>query len=174
VNHLGEQISALVDGEMAGADLDRANAHLAACARCRAEAADMRQLKRELRALFEVDSDDALTRRLLAMAGPGGPVPSRRLRREQYRRERARSTRPPRRERDTRRRRGRYALWSAVSVVVVGVGAAAFTIGGTGGTATPEPKITPQLEMFNVEHAIISGDVPFPDPTRTTARTTSP
>lgn len=134
----------------------------------------MRQLKRELRALFEVDSDDALTRRLLEMAVPVRPVPSRRLRREQQRRERARNTRPPSRERGTRRRRGRYALWSAVSVVVVGVGAAAFTIGGTGGTATPEPKITPQLEMFNVEHAIISGDVPFPDPTRTTAPTTSP
>jgi anti-sigma factor RsiW len=173
VNHLGEQISALVDGELGGADLDRANAHLAACTRCRAEAADMRQLKLELRALFEVDSDDALTRRLLAMA-LDGPVPSRRPRREQHRRERTSTIRPPIRERDTKRRRGRYVLWSAVSVFVVGVGAAAFTMGGTGGTATPEPKITPQLEMFNVEHAIISGDVPFPDPTRTTAPAMSP
>jgi len=169
VNHLGEQISALVDGELAGADLDRATAHLAACTRCRAEAADLRQLKVELRALFEVDSDDALIRRLLDMPDRGGPVPSRR-----HRREHRRNTRPPHRERDTKRRRGRYVLWSAVSVFVVGVGAAAFTMGGTGGAATPEPKITPQLEMFNVEHAIISGDVPFPDPTRTTARATSP
>jgi anti-sigma factor RsiW len=174
VNHLGEQISALVDGELAGADLDRATAHLAACTRCRAEAADLRQLKLELRALFPVDSDDALTRRLLDMAVPDKPVPSRRRRREQDRRERPPSTRPPRRESDTKRRRGRRVLWSAVSVFVVGVGAAAFTMGGTGGTATPEPKITPQLEMFNVEHAIISGDVPFPDPTRTTPRATSP
>jgi anti-sigma factor RsiW len=173
VNHLGEQISALVDGELIGADLDRANAHLAACARCRAEAADMRQLKRELRALFYVDSDDALTRRLLEMASVS-PVPSRRPRRELHRRESAVSSRPPIREGDTKRRRGRYVLWSAVSVFVVGVGAAAFTMGGTGGTATPEPKITPQLEMFNVEHAIISGDVPFPDPTRATAPATSP
>lgn len=174
MNHLGEQVSALVDGELAGADLDRANAHLAACARCRAEAADMRQLKRQLRALFEVDSGDALTRRLLAMAGPGGPVPSRRLRRELYRRERSGAARPPGKEPGTKRRRGRYMLWSAVSVFVVGIGAVAFTMGGTGGTATPEPKITPQLEMFNVEHAMISGDVPFPEPTRTTPRATSP
>lgn len=174
MNHLGEQISALVDGELSGADLDRASAHLAACTRCRAEAADLRQLKLELRALFDVDSDDALIRRLLEMPDRGGPVPSRRRRREQDRRERTDSTRPPVRELRTRRRRGRYVLWSAVSVFVVGVGAAAFTMGGTGGSATPEPKITPQLEMFNVEHAIISGDVPFPDPTRTTARPTSP
>lgn len=176
MSHLGEQISALIDGELTGAELDRANAHLAACARCRAEAASLRQLKRELRALFEVDGDDALTRRLLAMAGPGGPVPSRRARREQYRRERAGATRPRGRGRDhpTVRWRGRYVLWSAVSLCVVGVGAAAFSMGGSGGTASPGPRITPQLEMFSVEHAMISGDVPFPDATPSAARATSP
>jgi len=55
-------------------------------------------------------------------------------------------------------------VWSAVSLVVVGVGAAAFSMGGN--TAEPGPNITPQLQMFNVEHAINSGDVPFPDPTQ--------
>jgi len=177
VSHLGEQISALIDGELTGADLDRANAHLAACARCRAEAAELRQLKRDLRALFEVDGDDALTRRLLAMAGPGGPVPSRRLRREQYRLERSRDERAPRdRERDHRtvRSRARYVLWSVISLFVVGIGAAAFTMGGAGGTASPGPKVTPQLEMFSVEHAIITGDVPYPDPTQGAAGTASP
>ena len=162
MSHLGEQISALIDGELTGADLDRANAHLAACGRCRAEAAELRQIKRDLRALFEVDGDDALTRRLLAMAGPGGPVPSRRLRREQYYR-----------DRDTRPHRGRYVLWSVISLFVVGIGAAAFTMGG-GGTASPGPKVTPQLEMFSVEHAMISGDVPYPDPTQAAAGATSP
>jgi anti-sigma factor RsiW len=218
VSHLREQISALIDGELTGAELDRANAHLAACGRCRAEAAALRQLKRELRALAgPVDqaagpraagaggatpgqdgsgTDDALTRRLLAMAGPGGPVPSRRFRREQSRSRRReqgggrpgggrngaaartvtgagrrppadlqRPGRPPREP----RRRGRYMVFSAVSLVVVGIGAAAFSIGGA--TAEPGPKITPQLEQFMVEHALMSGDVPFPDPTRTpTAR----
>ena len=169
MSHLGVQISALVDGELSGAELDRANAHLAACERCRAEAAELRQLKRDLRALAiplfdliseeagglaEVGADEVLTRRLLAMAGPGGPVPSRRL---------------PRHFRGAPHRHGRYVLWSAVSLVVVGIGAAAFSIGGA--TAEPGPKITPQLEQFMVEHALMSGDVPFPDPTRTpTAR----
>lgn len=176
MSHLGEQVSALIDGELTGAELDRANAHLAACPRCRAEAASLRQLKRELRALFEVDGDDALTRRLLAMAGPGGPVPSRRVRREQYRRERSRAARPRGRGRyhTTLRWRGRYVLWGAVSLCVVGVGAAAFTMGGTGGGVSPGPKVTPQLEMFSVEHAMISGDVPFPDPTQGAPRATSP
>jgi putative zinc finger protein len=227
VSHLREQISAVIDGELTGAELDRANAHLAACGRCRAEAAGLRQLKRELRELaggpFDAtawmppdpaadavtgraagapaargegsgQAEEALTRRLLAMAGPGGPVPSRRFRREQFNSNRREprggrpgtgrggpggrggarpgryphadmpryAGRPPR----ALRRRGRYVVWSAVSLVVVGIGAAAFNMGG--GNAEPGPKITPQLElqMFGLEHAINSGDVPFPDPTQ--------
>ena len=213
MSHLGVQISGLVDGELSGAELDRANAHLAACERCRAEAAELRQLKRDLRALAiplfdsasegtagraEAGTDEALTRRLLAMAGPSGPVPSRRLRREQHRRDRSRSERSgsgpargrgaggargggrqraaeapysvrPRQFRGAPRRHGRYVLWSAVSLVVVGIGAAAFGMGGGGG-GQPAPRITPQLEMFSIEHAINSGDVPFPDPTKAPAR----
>ena len=60
-------------------------------------------------------------------------------------------------------------VWSALSLVVVGIGAAAFGMGG-GGAAEPAPRITPQLEMFSIEHAINSGDVPFPDPTRASAQ----
>jgi anti-sigma factor RsiW len=195
VNHLGEQISALIDGELAGADLDRANAHLAACGRCRAEAAELRQLKRDLRALFDFSGDDGLTGRLLAMTGPDlpeAPVPSRRLPGEQYRGELptydARDKRSPRGRgrgparsarvagpaRPAKRSRGRYVLWSVISLFVIGVGTAAFTMGGAGGSAAPGPKITPQLEMFSVEHAMISGDVPVPEPTEPTGGVTSP
>jgi len=208
VSHLGVQISGLVDGELSGAELDRANAHLAACERCRAEAAELRQLKRDLRALAiplldqasegadglaEAGTDEALTRRLLAMAGPGGPVPSRRLQREIRRRDRSQNERSrsgpargrgagvsgrqrvgrppysvrPSRSRGAPHRHGRYVLWSALSLVVVGIGAAAFGMGG--GSGEPAPRITPQLEMFSIEHAINSGDVPFPDPTKAPA-----
>jgi anti-sigma factor RsiW len=175
VSHLRTQISALVDGELTGAELDRANAHLATCEQCRAEAAELRQLKRELRALADAVGgeaaglawaceDEALTRRLLAMAGPGGPVPSRRFRREQYWRERSRTK--------LTGGRPRAVLWGAVSLAVVGVGAAAFSMGGA--SAQPGPKITPQLEMFSIEHAVTSGDVPFPDPTQALTGASSP
>ena len=152
MSHLGDLTSALVDGELTGAGLDRANAHLASCPACQAEAAQMRRLKRELRALGEVDGADALTRRLLAMRGPGDPLAAdplgpRRLRQVQGRR--------------VRRRRGRYAVWGAVSLVVAGVGVAAFGMGG--GTGATERQITPQLEMFDMQHALTSGDVPFAD-----------
>lgn len=216
MSHLRQQISALVDGELTGAELDKANAHLAACARCRSEAAALRELKRELHALAampfdsptDVGPDDArsqgapgadeeLTRRLLAMANQGGPAPSRRSRREQSRRKRReqRGGRPGSAPggtgaqaglRAARRpygdvqaiyggrlprgphRRGRYVVWSAVSLVVVGIGTAAFTMGGGGANPTPGPKITPQLEMqmFSLEHAVTSGDVPAFDPTQ--------
>lgn len=238
MSHLGEYLSALVDGELTGAELDRANAHLAACERCRAEAAALRDLKRQLRGLAaaaetgtENDQtaarslDEALTERLLAMAVPGSWQASRRLRRDAGRPRaafrvystgpwrpdgtrragsrpvgsRPGGTRPGRawsrpgpqrpgpghtqrlvpprlalpaetgqrlRGRDGRLRlrpRGRHLIWSAVSLVVVGIGAAAFSMGGS--AATPGPKVTPPVEMFSVEHAITSGDVPIPDPT---------
>jgi anti-sigma factor RsiW len=184
VSHLEEQISALIDGELTGADLDRANAHLAGCERCRAEAAALRLLKRQLRALatpFDLPvvtdsaatdtdradgqrptaADEELTRRLLAMAGPGGPVPSRRFRREQFRHARLAN----RGERPSRAARGRYLVWTALSLVVVGIGATAFSMGGGGGSQ-PGPKVTPQLEKFSLEHAVQTGDIPFPYPTQ--------
>ena len=167
MSHLGSLISALIDGELGGVELDRANAHLAGCAACQSEAAQLRELKRELRTLGDLDGAAAITGRLLAMVGPGCPgvpgapgapgapaglVTARPLER-----------RPGRR---ARRRRGRYAMWGAMSLVVVGVGAAAFGMGGSS-SGSNEPQITPQLEVFDMQHAITSGDVPFADPSST-------
>jgi len=160
MSHLGSLVSALIDGELAGTELDRANAHLAGCAACRAEAAQLRELKHELRTLGDLDGAGAgaITSRLLAMIGPtgpagqSGPVTARRLQRQPGRR--------------ARRRRGRYAMWGAMSLVVVGVGAAAFGMGGA--PSGNEPQITPQLELFDMQHALTSGDVPFADPTDST------
>jgi hypothetical protein len=58
-------------------------------------------------------------------------------------------------------------MWGAMSLVVVGVGAAAFGMGG--GSSANEPQITPQLEVYDLQHAISSGDVPFADPADTQA-----
>jgi hypothetical protein len=48
--------------------------------------------------------------------------------------------------------------------LVVGLGTAAFTLGG-GEDAAPGPSVTPSVEMYSVEHAITTGEVPFPGPT---------
>ena len=197
MSHLGDRLSALVDGELDGAELDRAHAHLAGCERCRAEAAELRALKQKLRELMTgAPAEAAMTRRLIAMTGPGGPLPpQRRLLRVVPGRQSgvgpalsgpalsgpapsgpapsgpapsrsapsgpAPSARPGRRSRPARRRR--YLVLGTVSLVV-GLGAAAFTVGG-GGDASPGPRITPPVEMYSVEHAITTGEVPFPGPT---------
>ena len=171
MSHLGDRLSALVDGELDGAELDRAHAHLASCEPCRTEAAELRALKQKLRALMTgAPAEAAMTRRLIAMTGPGGPMPPRRrlLRVVPGRRPAAGPGAVPaspgagaRRPRPARRRR--YLVLGTVSLVV-GLGTAAFTAGG-GGDAAPGPRITPSVEMYSVEHAITTGEVPFPGPT---------
>jgi anti-sigma factor RsiW len=151
MSHLGDRLSALIDGELDGAERDRASAHLAGCEQCRTEAAELRALKQKLSTLVSrAPAEAAMTRRLIAMTGPGGPLPPRRRRRE--------STRPG--PRGPVRRR--YLVFGAMSLVV-GLSTAAFTAGG-GGEATPGPRITPPVEMYSVAHAIITGQVPFTGP----------
>lgn len=171
MSHLGELLSALVDGELSGAELDRVNAHVAACGVCRAEASALRRLKRELRSLAEIGDFGDIAGRMLAVtsqAGQDSQVPVRYLGRERGGRHRTRAADRnalPARRRLLGSRRRRYAFWSTVSLVVVGIGTAAFGMGG--GPSVPAPRITPQLEVFDVQHAIVSGDVPFADPADT-------
>jgi anti-sigma factor RsiW len=186
VSHLKDQLSALIDGELSGSELDRAHAHLASCAQCRAEAAALRDLKRELRNLAAEQPSDDLARRLLAMAthddaAPFDAAPPRRaasavpsprtpLRApdrpggyQQPSAKRPVGSRPvPRSPGDawSRRRRGRALAWGALSfVVTVGLGAAAISLGDS-----PGGRFTPQMELFSVEHALFNGGVPLLDP----------
>jgi anti-sigma factor RsiW len=167
MSHLGDRLSALIDGELDGAERDRASAHLASCEQCRTEAAELRALKQKLSTLVSrAPAEAAMTRRLIAMTGPGGPLPPRRrlLRLASGPRAAARpETRPETRRPGPRGPvRRRYLVLGAVSLVV-GLGTAAFTAGG-GGEATPGPRITPPVEMYSVQHAITTGEVPFTGP----------
>jgi hypothetical protein len=174
MSHLGDRLSAFVDGELDGAERDKASAHLARCEQCRAEAASLRDLKRQLRALAADSSTLAaaemdVTRRLMAMTGIGSTQPPRRRLRVLSRT--PRGLRPPGPgpgpglggrggspgPRAARRHR-RYLVFGTVSIVV-GLGTAAFTAGG--GDPGPGPKITPQMELYSEEHAITTGEVPF-------------
>jgi anti-sigma factor RsiW len=185
MSHLGDRLSALVDGELSGADLDRAHAHLAGCEQCRTEAAELRQLKQKLRELMTHEPIDgapaeaAMTSRLVAMTGPGGPVPlrHRRLRVVPGRRPVAGPDLSRPGNLGTRRtwlgaRHRRYLVLGTVSLVV-SLGAVAFTAGG-GGDAAPGPRITPPVEMYSVEHAITTGEVPIPGPTGQSASDAPP
>lgn len=163
MSHLGDRISALIDGELTGVELDRASSHLASCDKCRAEAHALRALKRELGALGDIVPAEAATlRRLMAVAGPGGPIPPRR----------PVSPMGPAGPRARRRPRRAYAVAGAVGIAVVGIGAAAFTVGG--GSDEPGPKITPPIQMYTIEHAITTGDVPIPEPSGGGTASSSP
>jgi anti-sigma factor RsiW len=153
MSHLGDRLSALVDGELDGAERDRAHAHLASCEQCRAEAADLRALKQQLHGLAaQAPAEAAMTRRLIAMTGPGGPLPPR---------SRALRLAPSGRPAARLGLRRRYLALGAVSVFV-GLGSVAFTAGG--GNGVPGPRITPPVEMYSVQHAITTGEVPFTGP----------
>jgi anti-sigma factor RsiW len=170
MSHLGDRLSALVDGELDGAERDRAHAHLASCEQCRSEAAELRALKQQLRTLMTgAPSEAAMTSRLIALTGPGGPMPPRRGRLRVAPggqslaggRAALALTRPSTRGSPSARRR-RYLMLGTVSLVV-GLGTAAFTAGG-GSDSAPGPSITPPVEMYSVEHAITTGEVPFAPP----------
>ena len=171
MTHLGDRLSALIDGELDGAERDRAHAHLAGCDQCRTEAAELRALKRKLGSLLpSAPAEAAMTRRLIAMTGPGGPLPPRRRpgkpgkpgkpgRQASQARQARRETRRPGSRGPVRRR---YLVIGTMSLVV-GLSTVAFTAGGSG-EATPGPRITPPVEMYSVEHAITTGEVPFTGP----------
>jgi anti-sigma factor RsiW len=182
MSHLGDLLSAHVDGELDGVERDRVSAHLARCERCRAEAAALRELKRKLGGLVgEAPAEAEMAQRLLATAeltaatGITGPGKMGKLR-DPARRHRvlARPSRGPgglagpgspsgpggpggsRRPLLTRRRR--YLVLGTVSIVV-SLGTAAFSVGGS--DSAPGPRIVPQVELFSEEHAITTGGVPF-------------
>ncbi len=143
MSHLGQRISALIDGELADAERDRVLTHLAGCDECRQEAVALRALKRRMHTLGEAMVDAALTGRLMAMAAPGensgwpGRAPWR-----------ARTAFPA----------TKLLTAGLLASAMTGLGAAAFFVGGE--PQTPGPRVTPAVDTFLVQHAVVTGDMP--------------
>ncbi|MCU1691171.1 MAG: hypothetical protein JWM64_262, partial [Frankiales bacterium] len=74
-DHLGDAVTALVDGELDHPSRERVLAHLAHCAPCRGEVDAHRRLKASLTSLraLPVEPGPDLTARLLAVAAPRPP-----------------------------------------------------------------------------------------------------
>jgi len=135
VSHLGQRLSALIDGELSHAQRERVLAHLARCEPCRSEAAALRVLKQRMHALGEATANTALTDRLVALGGRGQGPGSLGLSRRRW---------PVR----------SFAV-AVLTVAGLGVPAAAFMAGG--GQTEPGPGVTPAIEEFMTQHELSTG-----------------
>jgi anti-sigma factor RsiW len=143
MSHLGQRISALIDGELSDTERDRVLTHIAGCDECRQEAVALRALKQRMHSLGEAMVDAALTGRLMAMAMPPDGRPW--------------TARPPWRPRAASPA-ARMLTAGILASTVAGLGAAAFFAGGE--PQAPGPKVTPAVDTFLVQHAIVTGDLP--------------
>ncbi|HKE52205.1 MAG TPA: zf-HC2 domain-containing protein [Actinomycetes bacterium] len=184
MTHLGERISALVDGELDHAERDRMLGHVTDCQPCRSELDALRKIKARLARSTGPEMTSILLDKLLAMAEPGGPLPPARrpVAGPSYpiappprnaatdasgRPVAARpgSTGPGRPHRRGGRRRYVYltsASALSVSLIALGTAFAAGDAGRGGG-----PLVNPPVDTFQVEHAQTTGGVPFTDPAST-------
>jgi anti-sigma factor RsiW len=147
MSHLGERLSALIDGELSHDQRDRVLAHLAKCEPCRLEAAALRLLKRRMRTLGEATAATGLTDRLMAMAAPPGSGLPHSL-----------SARGGPGSEPLPRWPVRSLALTALVILTFGLPAAAFMAGGK--QAEPGPSVTPAVDVFLTQHAITTGAVP--------------
>jgi anti-sigma factor RsiW len=167
MTHLGDRISAFVDGELDHDARDRVLSHLAQCRDCRSAAEEHRQLKVSVAAAAVPAPSDALIRSLISMSEPGEPTPrDRRPLAAGARRMPAVAQRPataPSGRREVRgpgriapRRRVVYvAAAGALSVSAVAF-AAAFAVGEP---SQQGPALTPPLDSYTYQHAQMSGQI---------------
>jgi hypothetical protein len=156
MSHLGQRISALIDGELSDSERDRVLAHIAGCDECRQEAVALRALKQRMHSLGEAMVDAALTGRLMAMDMPSDGRPW--------------TARAPWRTRGAFPA-ARMLTAGLLASTVAGLGAAAFFAGGE--QQAPGPKVTPAVDTFLVQHAIVTGELPVTSLAGGTASTPS-
>jgi anti-sigma factor RsiW len=151
MSHLGHRLSALIDGELDDYERDRVLVHLAGCDSCREDAVALRTLKRRMNALGEAAADSAFTRRLMGLAQPSGAVHGGQARWSQMA-----AGSVPAHEREVRP--SWYVAFGATAAVLVGVGTAAFLAGGS--REQPEPRVTPAVDTYVLQHDLMTGITP--------------
>lgn len=184
--HLGERVTALVDGQLPAEAAERAYAHLACCRACRDLVEAERLAKGRLAALRGPAPAPELFGRLLALGGPTGPLtprtghvpgsprpavlapptvpgagrpaPGRPTARAVSRRPGPAAPRGSGPGRPSHRR-VRLAVVVAGTLVVVGAGVTGLSR-STGGSA---PTVVPPVDTFVVDHARSTEDFPFAD-----------
>ena len=156
MTHLGQRLSALIDGELDAAERDRVLVHLAKCDACRSEVIALRTLKRRMSALGEAAADGALTSKLMGLAYTGdGPARPDRFPAAGWPRlagaGQAAADWP-------QARPSWYFGAGAIAVFLAGLGTAVFMAGGA--QEVPAPKVTPSVDVFYAQHEFTSGVTP--------------
>jgi anti-sigma factor RsiW len=165
MTHVGQRLSALIDGELDGEGRDRVLVHLAKCESCRAEAVALRTLKRRMNALGgDAEADSALTGRLMGLAGltagldghsgvpltPWSAITA--------------STHSMGRAAWPEARPAWFVFGGALTVFLAGLGTAAFMAGGSPQLPEPEPRVTPAVDVFVLQHDLVTGEIPAAQP----------
>jgi len=152
LTHLGQRLSALIDGELDGSERERVLLHMARCGSCRDEVAALRMLKRRMNDLGEAAAGAGLTGRLMRLreSGLADRMPA------------AEAAWPPslppggwefpRQGARSEQRAGRYFLAGSLVVFLAGLGTAAFIAGGEPQAQAPSPPATPMVDVLVVPH----------------------
>ena len=153
--HLGDQMAALVDGELDHASRDRALAHLTHCGECRLAVQQERWIKGRLQALPVGEPSASLLGSLFATASasPTNAVtaaPAFRVANPSL----------------GRGRRAGLALAGAGSVSAAMFGVA-YLLGGSGSPSDPAvPTASPPVGQFSAQFASTADGLPFSDPSQ--------
>lgn len=170
MTHLGDRVAALVDGELSHQDRDRALAHIAHCADCRAELATQRATKQLLASATAPQPAQHFVEVLHAISAPGGPLPPR-----------ARTMpqgpivpdlpapgRTPAGARTDSRRPGGRRAYRRASVLTAGALSAAGLVLATafvaGGSPSPAGPVVPPVAELSVEHSRTTNGITVGDP----------
>jgi hypothetical protein len=168
VTHLGQRLSALIDGELENSERERVLVHMSRCGSCRDEVAALRMLKRKLNALGEAAAGAGLTGRLMSMSDllgldhselsggmsagqtvwPPPPPPGGWPAHERMANDGKVAGHGDRPE----QRAGRFFLAGSVAIFLAGLGTAAVIAGGEPQARAPAPPVTPSVDVLVAPH----------------------
>jgi anti-sigma factor RsiW len=164
MTHLGQRLSALIDGELDLDERERVLVHMARCGSCRDEVAALRMLKQRMNALGEAAAGAGLTGRLMSLrdAAPHDSVLP------------VEAMWPPppspadwqspnagdQHQDDSESRAARFFIAGSLAVFVVGLSTAAIVAGGGSQARAPAPPVTPSVDVFSVPRSVGADQVP--------------
>ncbi|MGB6453819.1 MAG: zf-HC2 domain-containing protein [Streptosporangiaceae bacterium] len=156
MTHLGQRLSALIDGELEGSERERVLLHMTRCDSCRAEAAALRTLKRRMSALGDAAAGAGLTGRLIRLSALASMADK-----DPADAELPDDEPPPaspwrdrpndlhgRGQASAEQRLGRYFLAGSLAVFLAGLGTAAVIAGGEPQPQAPTPPVTPSVDVM--------------------------